>query len=389
MLRFLTSGESHGKGLISVIEGFPAHIPVDVAFVNSELKRRMGGYGRGARMKIESDEVDIFSGVRHGYSLGSPIAFAINNRDWVNWLGIMSVEPNPEGAQKRRVERPRPGHADLVGAMKYQFTDMRNVLERSSARETASRVAVGAFCKLLLQEVGIRIYSHVVAVKDVRISSDQLEKVSIELVPQIETSPMRCCDPSLEEAMKKAVDNAIDNGDTIGGTFEVRAVGVPPGLGSHVHWDRKLDGKLAQALMSINAIKAVETGLGLDPAPTGSEFHDEIFYDQQERRFYRETNHAGGIEGGTSNGEEIIIRAVVKPIATLKRPLRSVNLATKEPFKAQYERSDTCVVPAAGVIGEAMVAIVLAQTMQEKFGGDTLQEVRSNLETYLETVHQM
>ena len=389
MLRFLTSGESHGKGLISVIEGFPAHVLVDVAFVNSELKRRMGGYGRGARMKIESDEIDIFSGIRHGYSLGSPIAFAITNRDWVNWVDIMSVEPNPEGAQKRRVERPRPGHADLVGAMKYQFTDMRNVLERSSARETTSRVAVGAFCKLLLQSLGIRIYSHVVAIKDVRISAAQLEKVSIDLVPQIESSPMRCCDSSLEDAMKKAVDDAIESGDTIGGTFEVRAVGVPPGLGSHVHWDRKLDGLLAQALMSINAIKAVETGLGLDPAPSGSEFHDEIFYDQQKRRFYRETNHAGGLEGGTSNGEEIIVRAVVKPIATLKRPLRSVNLATKQPFKAQYERSDTCVVPAAGVIGESMVAIVLARAVQEKFGGDTLQEVQRNLESYLKTVHQM
>jgi chorismate synthase len=389
MLRFLTSGESHGKGLISVIEGFPANVPVDVSLINSDLKRRMGGYGRGARMKIESDQIEIFSGVRHGSTLGSPIAFIVHNKDWVNWSEIMSAEPNPEGAEKRLVTRPRPGHADLVGALKYRFDDMRNVLERSSARETTSRVAVGGFCRLLLRELGIQIYSHVVSIKDIRISNEQLEKVSSDLIPKIESSEMRCSDPSLDEAMKKAVDEAIEKGETIGGTFEVRATGVPPGLGSYVHWDRKLDGRLAQAMMSINAIKGVDVGSGLESDPYGSEFHDEIFYDEKDRQFFRKTNRAGGIEGGTSNGEEIIVRGIVKPIPTLRRPLMSVDFQSKEPFEAQYERSDTCIVPAAGVVGEAMVTIVLAQAVQEKFGGDSLQEIKTNLENYSAALREM
>ncbi|MCH8818863.1 MAG: chorismate synthase [Acidobacteria bacterium] len=382
MLRFFTSGESHGQALVSIIEGMPANLSVDVPFINSELKRRMGGYGRGARMKIESDEIEILAGVRHGYTLGSPIAFLIRNRDWVNWIGTMSPEPNPEGAKKRRVTRPRPGHADLVGALKYQFQDMRNVLERSSARETTSRVGVGAFSKLLLKELGIVVYSHIISIKDVHLSDEGLEKVSSDLIPQIESSEMRCSDPSLDEAMKNAVDQAIEKGETVGGTFEVRATGVPPGLGSYVHWDRKLDGRLAQAIMSINAIKGVEVGSGLESDPYGSQFHDEIFYDNEARQFYRKTNHAGGIEGGTSNGEEIIVRGIVKPIPTLRQPLMSVDFETKEPFKAQYERSDTCIVPAAGVIGEAVVSIVLAQAVQEKFGGDTIQEIQTNLKSY-------
>lgn len=389
MLRFLTSGESHGKGLVSVIEGFPANVPVDVSLINSDLKRRMGGYGRGARMKIESDQIEIFSGVRHGSTLGSPIAFIVHNKDWVNWSDVMSAEPNPEGAEKRRVTRPRPGHADLVGALKYRFDDMRNVLERSSARETTSRVAVGGFCKLLLLELGIQIYSHVVSIKDIRISNEQLEKVSSDLIPQIESSEMRCSDPSLDEAMKKAVDDAIEKGETIGGTFEVRAAGVPPGLGSYVHWDRKLDGRLAQAVMSINAIKGVDVGSGLESDPYGSQFHDEIFYNEKDRQFFRKTNRAGGIEGGTSNGEEIIVRGTVKPIPTLRRPLMSVDFENKEPFEAQYERSDTCIVPAAGVVGEAMVTIVLAQAIQEKFGGDSLQEIQANLENYSAALREM
>ena len=382
MLRFFTSGESHGQALVSIIEGMPANLSVDVPFINSELKRRMGGYGRGARMKIESDEIEILAGVRHGYTLGSPIAFMIRNRDWVNWIGTMSPEPNPEGAKKRRVTRPRPGHADLVGALKYQFQDMRNVLERSSARETTSRVGVGAFSKLLLKELGIVVYSHITSIKDVHLSDEGLEKVSSDLIPQIEASEMRCSDPSLDEAMKNAVDQAIEKGETVGGTFEVRATGVPPGLGSYVHWDRKLDGRLAQAIMSINAIKGVEVGSGLESDPYGSQFHDEIFYDNEARQFYRKTNHAGGIEGGTSNGEEIIVRGIVKPIPTLRQPLMSVDFESKEPFKAQYERSDTCIVPAAGVIGEAVVSIVLAQAVQEKFGGDTIQEIQTNLKSY-------
>ena len=389
MLRFLTSGESHGKGLISVIEGFPANVPVDVSLIDSDLKRRMGGYGRGARMKIESDQIEIFSGVRRGSTLGSPIAFIVHNKDWVNWSEIMSAEPNPEGAEKRWVTRPRPGHADLVGALKYRFDDMRNVLERSSARETTSRVAVGGFCRLLLRELGIQIYSHVVSIKDIRISSEQLEKVSSDLIPKIESSEMRCSDPSLDEAMKKAVDEAIEKGETIGGTFEVRATGVPPGLGSYVHWDRKLDGRLAQAMMSINAIKGVDVGSGLESDPYGSQFHDEIFYNEKDRQFFRKTNRAGGIEGGTSNGEEIIVRGIVKPIPTLRRPLMSVDFQSKKPFEAQYERSDTCIVPAAGVVGEAMVTIVLAQAVQEKFGGDSLQEIKTNLENYSAALKEM
>ena len=389
MIRFFTSGESHGKGLISIIEGFPSNVPVDEGCINSDLKRRMGGYGRGRRMKIESDQIDIYGGVRHGKTLGSPISFLVQNRDWVNWTDIMSPQPNPKGAEKRRVTRARPGHADLAGALKYRFDDMRNVLERSSARETTSRVAVGAFCKLLLGELGIRIYSHVISIKDVHVSPEQLEAVSIDTVPQIESSALRSCDPSLDQAMKAAVDRAIEEGETIGGTFEVRVQGAPVGLGSHVHWDRKLDGRLAQAIMSINAIKAVEVGSGLDSDPYGSEFHDEIFYNSEESEFYRRTNHAGGIEGGTSTGGEIIVRGVVKPIPTLRKPLRSVDLATKEPFKAQYERSDTCIVPAAAVIGEAMAAIVVAQAAQEKFGGDSLQELKRNLEGFQEQVRGM
>jgi len=382
MLRFFTSGESHGQALVSIIEGLPANMSVDIPFINSELKRRMGGYGRGARMKIESDEIEILAGVRHGYTLGSPIAFVIRNRDWVNWVGTMSPEPDPEGAKKRRVTRPRPGHADLVGALKYQFQDMRNVLERSSARETTSRVGVGAFAKLLLKELGIVVYSHIISIKDVHLSDQGLEKVSSDLIPQIESSEMRCSDPSLDEAMKEAVDKAIEKGETVGGIFEVRATGVPPGLGSYVHWDRKLDGRLAQAIMSINAIKGVDVGSGLDSDPYGSQFHDEIFYDDEARKFYRKTNHAGGIEGGTSNGEEIIVRGIVKPIPTLLQPLMSVDFESKEPFKAQYERSDTCIVPAAGVIGESVVSIVLAQAVQEKFGGDTIREIQTNLKNY-------
>ncbi len=389
MLRFLTSGESHGRGLVSIIEGFPAQVPIDLKVINRDLKRRMAGYGRGARMKIESDQVEVISGVRHGYTLGSPIAFVIWNRDWENWTEIMSPSFSPEGSEKRRITRPRPGHADLPGGLKYQFLDMRNVLERSSARETASRVAVGGFCRLLLRELGVEVYSHTIAVKDVRISEELLANVSVDQVEQIEASEMRCVDPELNEAMKAAVDQAIERGDTIGGEFEVRAVGVPPGLGSYVHWDRRLDGRLAQAIMSINAVKAVEVGSGLSSDPYGSQYHDEIFYDKSKREFYRRTNHAGGLEGGVTNGEEIIVRATLKPIPTMRRPLMSVDIATKEPFKAQYERSDTCVVPAAGVIGEAMVAIVLTQALEEKFGADTLGEIRANLENFRELIRNL
>ncbi len=285
MIKFLTSGESHGKGLISVIEGFPSNVPIDEAFINGDLKRRMGGYGRGRRMKIESDRVEIFAGVRHGTSLGSPISFIVHNKDWVNWSDIMSAQPDPKGAQKRLVTRARPGHADLVGALKYQFCDMRNVLERSSARETTSRVAVGAFCKLLLMELGIRVYSHVISIKDVHVSEEQLEAVSPEKIDQIESSALRSCDPSLDEEMKAAVDRAIEKGETIGGTFEVRALGAPVGLGSYVHWDRKLDGRLAQAIMSIKGLKTIDHGTERDSDPYGREYNHEIFYDESGRSF--------------------------------------------------------------------------------------------------------
>ena len=389
MLRFLTSGESHGKALVSIIEGFPANVPVDPAEINRDLKRRMGGYGRGGRMKIESDQIELLAGVRHGRTLGSPIAFVIHNRDWANWTDIMSSEANLAAADKRQITRPRPGHADLPGALKYRFEDMRNVLERSSARETASRVAVGAFCKTLLQALGIKLYSHTVSVKDIQISEEQLSRVSVTTIEAIESNEMRCADPELNEAMKHAVDQAIEKGETIGGTFEVRASGVPVGLGSYVHWDRRLDGRIAQAIVSINAVKAVEIGSGLEVDPYGSEYHDEILYDPAAREFRRKTNHAGGIEGGMTNGEEVIVRGVLKPIPTLRRPLMSVDMRTKEPFRAQYERSDTCVVPAAGVIGEAMLAIVLVEAIQEKFGGDTLEEISANLNHFRESIKEL
>jgi len=340
-------------------------------------------------MKIESDEIEILAGVRHGYALGSPVAFAIRNRDWENWTDVMSSQPDTAGADKRQVTRPRPGHADLAGALKYHFSDMRNVLERSSARETASRVAVGGFCKSLLAELGIRIYSHTIAVRDVRISAEQLASVAVDKIEQIEAMETRCVDPGLDQAMRAAVDQAIERGDTIGGEFEVRAAGVPVGLGSYAQWDRRLDAQLAGAIMSINAVKGVEIGSGLETDPYGSEYHDEIFYEPQAKEFYRKTNHAGGVEGGVSNGQEIIVRGTLKPIPTLRKPLMSVDLETKEPFKAQYERSDTCVVPAAGVIGEAMVAIVLAQAVEEKFGSDTLDEIRNNLESYRNLMREL
>jgi chorismate synthase len=384
MLSFRTAGESHGQALIAVVEGMPAHLPVDIEFIDQELKRRQGGYGRGGRMKIERDQVKFLSGVRHGKTLGSPIAMMIENRDWANWTEIMSIREIPgDPAAKRRVTRPRPGHTDLAGSLKFNHTDARNILERSSARETTARVACGGLAKVLLREFGIEILSHTTAIGNARlpegfaISWEQLESIRNDDV-------VRCVVPSMADEMVKEIQRAQKEGDTIGGTFEVIARGVPTGLGSHTGWDTRLDGKLAQAMMSVNAVKAVEIGEGVKVAyRLGSDAHDEIAYDNANRRFYRLTNRAGGIEGGISNGEDIRVVGYLKPIPTLKKALRSVDMITKEPFVAQHERSDTCTVPAAGVIGETMVALVLATAFLEKFGGDSIDETRRNYEGYL------
>jgi chorismate synthase len=384
MLSFRTAGESHGQALIALVEGMPAHLPVDIEFIDQELKRRQGGYGRGGRMKIERDQVKFLSGVRHGKTLGSPIAMMIENRDWANWTEIMSVrEVAGDPAAKRRVTRPRPGHTDLAGSLKFDHTDARNILERSSARETTARVACGGLAKVFLREFGIEILSHTTAIGNARVpdgfavSWQQLEQIRNDDV-------VRCIIPAVADEMVKEIQRAQKEGDTIGGTFEVIARGVPTGLGSHTGWDTRLDGKLAQAMMSVNAVKAVEIGEGVKVAyRLGSDSHDEIAYDNAKRRFYRLTNRAGGIEGGISNGEDIRVIGYLKPIPTLKKALRSVDMITKEPFVAQHERSDTCTVPAAGVIGETMVALVLATAFLEKFGGDSLGETKRNYEAYL------
>jgi chorismate synthase len=384
MLRFITAGESHGKCLTGVLEGLPAGLPVDKDFIDMQLQRRQIGYGRGARMKIEKDEIEITAGVRFGKTLGSPVCFVIHNRDWQNWEGIMTAAPVTDGAEKRSVTRPRPGHVDLAGALKYHTYDARDVLERASARETATRVSGGAFCQLLLRSFGIRIGSHVVAVGSERVSG-AFADLSAEKVLGIDPlSPVRCADPAAEERMKTLIDQAKQAGDTLGGIIEVLACSVPPGIGTHTQWDRRLDGRLAQAMMSIPAAKGVEIGAGVEGASRpGSQVHDEIFYDQEARRFYRNTNRAGGIEAGITNGSDLRVRVYMKPIPTLRKALMSVDLRTKEAFKAQFERSDTCVVPAAAVIAEAMLAIVLSEAFLEKFGGDTIEETRTNLSGYM------
>jgi chorismate synthase len=379
MLRYCTSGESHGKCLVGILEGLPSGLPVHAGFVNSQLHRRQLGYGRGGRMKIEKDEIEITSGVRHGKTLGSPLSFIIANRDWTHWELPMSAEPVPEGTNIRSVTRPRPGHVDLAGALKHQTHDVRDVLERASARETAARVAVGAFCRLFLEHFDIRLGSHVLAIGDVSAPSRSGNLGALEVLRIDPDSPLRCADPESERRMMEAIDRAKSAGDTLGGVLEVLAVAVPPGLGSHTQWDRKLDGQLAQALMSIPAAKAVELGAGVAGAGLpGSEVHDEIFYDADQRRFFRRTNRAGGIEGGITNGAEVRARVYLKPIPTLRKPLMSVDLKSKDPFEAAFERSDTCVVPAAAVIAEAMVAFILARAFLEKFGGDSIAETTAN-----------
>jgi chorismate synthase len=390
MLRFYTAGESHGQGLVATLMGLPAHLPVDFAYVNRELKRRMGGYGRGGRMKIESDTAQFLSGVRHGKTIGSPIAILIENRDWKNWQESMSVEDLPETRTKyKAVTSPRPGHADLAGALKYNFPDARYVLERASARETAARVAIGALAKLLLKEFGIEIASHTVALGSVALPEETIPFERVRELCKAEEIVLNCVDKEVEARMKAEVDKAIEARDTVGGTFEVIAHGVPAGLGSCAQWDERLDGQLAQAVMCIQAVKAVEIGSGIENAATpGSGVHDEIGYDRARCRFIRKSNRAGGLEGGITNGEDIIVRGYLKPISTLRRPLESVDFSSRETVKAAYERSDVSVVPAGGVVGEAMVALVLGRAFLEKFGGDSLAETRRNFDAYLEQVRR-
>jgi chorismate synthase len=384
-LRFLTSGESHGQGLVGVLEGIPAGFPVSAEDIDVELKRRQGGYGRGGRMKIESDHAEILSGVRWGETTGAPIALMIKNRDWENWKEGMS----PDAAHAlsiKPVTRPRPGHADLAGVLKYNRRDIRDILERSSARETAMRVGLGAVVKKMLSEFGITIGSYVIQIgrrkADAAISWAS-EELLIKTHERAEVSPVRCHDAEASSKMVKLIDKAIRDGNSLGGVFEVFIVGLPAGLGSHVHWERKLDSRFAQALVSIQAIKAVEIGSGFGMAGRfGSEVMDEIFY-AKGKGFYRKTNNAGGIEGGISNGMPVVLRAAMKPIPTLRRPLMSVDITTKEPYEAAYERSDVCAVPAASVVGEAMAALVAADAFFEKFGGDSKKEVAGNLRSYL------
>lgn len=362
--------------------------------INIDLQRRQMGHGRGGRMKIESDKAEITSGVRAGITLGTPIAITIQNKDWENWQKVMSPdEVEIEEVEAKSVTRPRPGHADLAGGIKYRHKDLRNILERASARETAARVACGAIARRILSEFGIHVASFVRIIGGVGL---HLERYTIlnrddfsELREQLENSPVRCPDPDAEKQMMEAIDVAKEAGDTVGGIFQVMAFDVPPGLGSHVHWDRKLDARIAQAVMSIPAIKAVEMGLGCGVARRrGSRVHDEIYYDDS-KGFYRKTNNAGGTEGGISNGETIVVRAAMKPIPTLSQPLDSVDFISKEPFKASKERSDACAVPAAGIVGEAVVAIEIANAFLEKFGGDSISELRSNFDSYIDYISEL
>ena len=385
-LRYFTAGESHGPGLTAVIEGMPAGVPIDVATINKDLARRMQGYGRGGRMKIERDEVEIRSGVRWGESLGSPITFWIENRDWRNWEKKMSPRAEDRDPDLA-VTRPRPGHADLAGALKYDHRDVRNILERASARETAARVAVGGLAKALLAPFGIRILGWVSEIGG--IVADHSKLSAEEIFARAEESPVRVADPDAERRIMSRIDECKKAGDTLGGVVETVALGLPPGLGSHAHWDRKLDGRLAHALMSVQAAKGVEIGLGFETARRpGSGVHDEIYFDEREKRFVRRTNNAGGTEGGMSSGEPIVVRTAFKPLSTLMSPLHSVDIDTKDEAKGAIERSDVVAIPAAAVIAEAVVAIVLADAFLEKFGGDSLAEIRRNLDGYLEHVRE-
>ena len=385
MLRYFTAGESHGEALVAFISGLPAGLKIDQAFVDRELWRRQQGYGRGGRMKIERDTARILSGVRHGTTIGSPISMLLENKDWKNWQESLPVAEG-DSAKHKRVASPRPGHADLAGALKYDFPEARYILERASARESAARVAIGSMAKLFLKELGIEVLSHVTGVGAAVVHSE----ISWEKIAHLQNQSqvlLNCADGETEQRMKAEVDRVLATGDSVGGVFEVVAHNVPPGLGTYAQWDERLDALLAAAVMSLQAVKAVEIGSGIVAAASpGSAVHDEIGYKRSESfaGFTRARNNAGGIEGGISNGEEIRVRGYLKPISTLRRPLGSVDFATREPVKAAYERSDVCVVPAAGVAAEAMVALTLARCALDKFGGDSMKETRRNFEGYLE-----
>ncbi|MDE5411924.1 chorismate synthase [Alkalihalobacterium chitinilyticum] len=385
-MRYLTAGESHGPQLTTIIEGVPAHLDLLPEDINVDLARRQGGHGRGRRMQIEKDVVEILSGVRHGKTTGAPITLVVENNDWKNWTKIMGAEPlseEEEKEMKRKVTRPRPGHADLNGAIKYGHRDMRNILERSSARETTVRVAAGAVAKKILKTFGIEVGGHVLEIGGVK--AEQTSYTSInDLQDRSEASPVRCLDEDAGQKMMNAIDQAKKDGDSIGGVVEVVVEGVPIGLGSHVHYDRKLDGKLAAAIMSINAFKGVEIGVGFEAArKPGSQVHDEILWDE-ENGYTRNTNNLGGLEGGMTNGMPIVVRGVMKPIPTLYKPLQSVDIDTKEPFAASIERSDSCAVPAASVVAEAVVAWEIANALLEKFGSDRVDEIKENIERHEE-----
>ncbi len=390
MIRFSTAGESHGEALIAMISGLPAGVPVDLEFINRELWRRQQGYGRGGRMKIETDKAHILSGVRHGKTIGSPIAIEIVNRDWKNWEEKLPVEAG-DPAKHQAVASPRPGHADLAGALKYNFADARYVLERASARESTSRVAAGALAKLFLRTLGIEVLSHVIRVGHAGLERPAAWEEIVALAAKEEVM-LGCVDAEAEERMKEQVTEASRTGDTVNGVFEVVAHNVPAGLGTYANWDERLDGLLAWSVMSLQAVKAVEIGRGVTAAESfGSQVHDPIHYAAGDTgkptRFTRPHNNAGGIEGGVSNGEDIVVRGYLKPISTLRRPLESVRFDTREATSASYERSDICVVPAAGVAAEAMVAITIAGVAQQKFGGDSVVELQRNFSSYIEQIH--
>jgi chorismate synthase len=398
MLRYFTAGESHGESLMAFLSGVPAGLAVDQAFLDRELWRRQQGFGRGGRMKIETDKAHIISGVRHGKTIGSPIAILLENKDWKNWQDSLPVGAgDPE--KHKRVASPRPGHADLAGALKYNFPEARYILERASARESASRVAIGAIAKLLLRELGIEVLSHVIAVGKATLTNAEVSWTQLQQLHAKEEVLLNCADPEAEQRMKAEVDHALRTGDSIGGVFEVVAHNVPPGLGTFAQWDERLDGLLAQAVMSLQAVKGVEIGTAVESALSlGSAVHDEIGYNKAQVNdqngesrftgFTRASNHAGGIEGGISNGQDILVRGYLKPISTLRRPLGSVDFSTREPVKAAYERSDVCVVPAAGVAAEAMVALTLARCALEKFGGDSIVETRRNFAGYQQQLRE-
>lgn len=388
MIRYITGGESHGKGLTAIIEGLPAGLFINLDTINHYLSKRQGGYGRGKRMSIERDQVEILSGVRHGYTIGSPLTLYIENKDWMNWKDIMGPF---HSTYKKNVTMPRPGHADLAGGIKYDQHDLRNILERASARETAIRTAVGVILKLLLKEISIELYSFVIAIGNSTVKKDALPLSTVGTgyleklvkITEKDSNMMNMPDKTASDKAVRLIEGARKRGDTLGGIFEIRAANVPVGLGSYSQWDRKLSSRLAGALMSIQAIKAVEIGDGVaNAAKYGSDVHDEIFYSPK-KGFYRKTDRAGGLEGGVTNGEDIILRAYMKPISTLYKPLHSVDIITKRPVRATVERSDICAVPAASVVGEAVTAIELANAVTEKFGGDTIAELKRNYKSYI------